>query len=229
VLAPGTRAQLVSIIMGVVLMCESASASDEIRAHDGAVGQQKLHWLDAGPVDGLPVLLLHGARFHSGTWQQLGTLDRLAKEGFHAVALDLPGFGKSPAAATGASFDLGAFIAAQKLAKPVVLAASMSGRVALPLVTAHPEQLSGFVAVAPVGLPAYEPALRKLSLPTLVVWGERDEVVPVAIAKELHGWVKNSRLVILSGARHPCYLDRPDEFHAALIDFVKSVSEKRGK
>jgi abhydrolase domain-containing protein 14 len=173
------------------------------------------------------VLLLHGARFHSGTWKQLGTLDRLATEGFRVVALDLPGFGESPPAPSGASLDLAAFIAAQKLAKPVVLSPSMSGHIALPLVTRHPEQVAGFVAVAPVELPAYESALRKLALPTLIVWGEQDEVVPVAQANALHGWVKDSQLVILQGARHPCYLDRPDQFHAALIAFLKSVAADR--
>jgi pimeloyl-ACP methyl ester carboxylesterase len=187
----------------------------------GHAAQPKLHRLEAGPADGLPVLLLHGARFDSGTWKQLGTLERLAKEGFHAIALDLPGYGESP---PGPPLDLAQFITDAKLAKPVVLAPSMSGRVALPFVTAHPDQVAGFVAVAPVDLPAYEKALRQLALPTLIVWGDGDQVVPVAQANALHEWVKGSRLVILKGARHPCYLDRPDEFHAALIDFVRSVA-----
>ena len=105
----------------------------------------------------------------------------------------------------------------------------MSGRVALPFVTAHPEQVAGFVALAPVGLPGYESALRKLALPTLSVWGDQDEVVPVAQAQALHAWVKDSQLVVLKGARHPCYLDRPDEFHAALIEFLKPLAAQRTK
>ena len=217
-------------LLAIAVMIGTTSANGEplaIRARDGAVGSQKLHWLEAGPANARPVLLLHGARFDSGTWQSLGTLDRLAKEGFRAIALDLPGFGQSPAAASGTTFDLAAFLAAQRIERPVVVAPSMGGRVALPLVTAHSERVAGFVAVAPVGLPAYESALRKLALPTLVVWGERDEVVPVAQAQALHAWVKDSRLVILSGARHPCYLDRPEEFHTALIAFLRSLPPAR--
>jgi len=214
----------------LLLLCGVAHAGNapEIRSQNGEVANVKLHWLEAGPADGQAVLLLHGARFHSGTWKGLGTLDRLAKEGFHAVALDLPGFGASPALPSGAHFDLAEFIAAQKLAKPVVLSPSMSGEFALPLVTAHPDRVAGFVAVAPVGLSAYEKKLRALALPTLILWGENDAVVPVAQAKALHGWVKDSRLVILKGARHPCYLDRPDEFHAALLEFLRGVAAKRG-
>jgi pimeloyl-ACP methyl ester carboxylesterase len=201
----------------------AADAPVEIRSHDAAIGGAKLHWLEAGPADGRAVLLLHGARFHSGTWRELGTLARLANEGLRAVALDLPGYGKSPA---GAQPDLAAFLGAQKLDAPVVVAPSMSGRFALPLVTQHPERVSGFVAVAPVELPRYEKALRALSLPTLIVWGANDAVVPVAQGEALHGWVKDSRLVILKGAGHPCYLDRPDEFHAALIEFVRSLAAR---
>ena len=221
---------LVLSIAGTLLSCAVCHAAEPalgIRSQRAEVGTMKLHWLEAGPPGGLPVLLLHGARFHSGTWKQLGTLDRLAKEGFRAVALDLPGFGESPAAPAGAKFDLADFLAAQKLERPVVLSPSMSGDAALPLVTRHPDQVSGFVAVAPVGLPSYESALRKLALPTLIVWGDQDQVVPVAQAKALHGWVKDSQLVILKDAQHPCYLDRPDEFHTALIAFLKSVAANR--
>jgi hypothetical protein len=48
-----------------------------------------------GNPKGRPVLLLHGGRFSSKDWQEIGTLDLLAKKGFRAVALDLPGFGNS--------------------------------------------------------------------------------------------------------------------------------------
>ena len=38
----------------------SANAAQEIRSRSEGVGMFKLHWLEAGPADGLPVLLLHG-------------------------------------------------------------------------------------------------------------------------------------------------------------------------
>src|SRR5262245_58643410 len=94
-----------SPIAGILLaFAASAAQGAEVRSRNGEVAKMKLHWLEAGPADGRTVLLLHGQRFHSGTWQQLGTLDRLAAAGFHAVALDLPGFGASPAPPPGAHF-----------------------------------------------------------------------------------------------------------------------------
>ncbi len=238
------RADLL-VIAGTLLWCAVSHAAEPaepgpagdaaedtalaVRSQRGQVGALTLHWLETGPADGLPVLLLHGARFHSGTWQELGTLARLAKAGIHAVALDLPGYGQSPAPPPGASLDLAEFIAAQKLDRPVVLSPSMSGHFSLPLVTGHPDQVSAFVAVAPVELPAYQSKLRQLTLPTLILWGENDQVVSLEQGKALHEWVKGSQLVVLQGARHPCYLDRPDQFHAALFKFLRTVASKRAK
>lgn len=56
---------------------------------------QSLFFREALPGGGqaarFSVLLLHGIRFSSETWQNLGTLHRLAQAGYRAVAIDLPG------------------------------------------------------------------------------------------------------------------------------------------
>ena len=59
------------------------------------IHSQNVHYLESGTHCARTVLLLHGASFKAETWRQIGTLDILSKEGYHAVAVDLPGFGDS--------------------------------------------------------------------------------------------------------------------------------------
>ena len=96
----------------------------------------------------------------------------------------------------------------------------MSGRVAFPLILRHPERVAGFVAIAPAGTPHYAPRLAGSAVPALVVWGERDRVFPVGQAKKLAAAFDDASVVILPGARHPAYLDRPERFHEALLAFL---------
>ena len=59
------------------------------------VAGQSIYGRSAGIDDAPGVLLLHGAAFHSGTWEELGTLEKLAEAGYRVLAIDLPGFGES--------------------------------------------------------------------------------------------------------------------------------------
>jgi pimeloyl-ACP methyl ester carboxylesterase len=60
-------------------------------------------------------------------------------------------------------------------------------------------------------------------LPTLIVWGERDPLIPVRHAREAHASIPGSRLEIFPGAGHFPYLDDPQRFAACLLDFVRTM------
>jgi abhydrolase domain-containing protein 14 len=182
-----------------------------------------LRMLVDGPVGGRTVLLLHGARFDSGTWLEIGTYQKLAAAGFRVLGLDLPGFGRSEAVDVPREELLAELLPALDVDAPVLVAPSMSGGFALPLLIHHPDAVSGFVAVAPAGVPDYEPELDAIRVPTLIIWGEKDTVIPVSIGERMERKINGSRLIVLEGASHPCYLDRPDEFHQALLDFLKGL------
>jgi abhydrolase domain-containing protein 14 len=188
-----------------------------------------MHGVAAGPADGRNVLLLHGAAFHSGTWEELGTLDALAAAGFRVVAVDLPGFGASTAGPAPDAVDPSGFLAllipALGLERPVIVSPSMSGRFSFPLLVEQPSLVAGFVAVAPVGIPEYAPRLGDTPVPTLLVWGDRDAVVPLRHAELIEARWPDSRRVVLADARHPAYLDDPVTFHREVIGFVRSLDD----
>jgi abhydrolase domain-containing protein 14 len=187
------------------------------------VGGNRIHYLATGPAGGRPVLLLHGASFRAQTWREIGTLELLAREGFRVIALDLPGFGESPAAEVDTETFLIDLLHELKTRKPVVVSPSMSGRFSLLLVIAAPPRTCGFVAVAPVAIPTYRSRLKRILVPVLAIWGEKDTVVPRAVQNTLVENAPYARKVVIPGAGHAPYMQDADTFHAELLKFLKEL------
>ena len=187
------------------------------------VGGNRLHYLATGPADGRPVLLLHGASFRAETWREISTLELLAKEGFRVIALDLPGFGESPAAEVDTETFLIDVLRELEIRKPVVVSPSMSGRFSLPLVIAAPPRTSGYVAVAPVAIPKYRSRLKRIIVPVLAVWGENNNIVPHTFQDMLVETAPYARKVIIPGAGHAPYMQDAETFHAELLKFLKGL------
>jgi len=184
----------------------------------------RLHFLVGGPPDAFPVLLLHGQRFTSETWRELGTLDLLVRQGYRVLALDLPGYGQSEAAALPREEFLAALVPLLFERPVVVVSPSMSGSFSLPLVARRPSYVAGFVPVAPGAIDQNLESLRGSKVPALIIWGEKDTVISPKKADLLARTMSASRKVILPGASHPCYLDKPIEFHRELLQFLRGLS-----
>jgi len=133
-----------------------------------------IHYLLAGPAEGRPVVLLHGGRFTAHTWVETGTIEILAQAGYRVLAVDLPGYGKSTKCPLSREVFLLKLLAKLDLDKPVIVSPSMSGSFSLPLLVEHPDKVSAFVAVAPVGITRYRLKLARITVPTLAIWGEKD-------------------------------------------------------
>jgi pimeloyl-ACP methyl ester carboxylesterase len=64
------------------------------------------------------------------------------------------------------------------------------------------------------------PLLPRVDVPTLVIWGEHDMVIPVSHAHELRAGITGARLLVLPGAAHNPMVDRPISFSRAVLAFL---------
>jgi len=185
---------------------------------DGAA----IHCLEAGKKTDPDILFLHGMKFSSQTWNDLGTLAFFESNGFHPVAVDLPGFGKSEDLSMEKDAIVRTLMDSLALLKPFIVAPSFSGVYTFPVVTDPSVPLSGFVAVAPTNIPDYAEKLSGNPLSVLAVWGSNDEVVPVENADLLCRCMSNTTKVVFEGAGHPCYMTETDAFHRHLLAFFRA-------
>ena len=54
--------------------------------------------------------------------------------------------------------------------------------------------------------------LPKIKIPTTIIWGEFDRILPISHAKILHSKIKNSKLRIVWGAAHDPHLEKREQF-----------------
>ena len=69
---------------------------------------------------------------------------------------------------------------------------------------------------------------RIAQIPTLLIWGDRDRIVPVTTAPELEKRFRNVTLEVVRGAGHLPYEEAPREFMAALDRGRRTLKAKHG-
>jgi pimeloyl-ACP methyl ester carboxylesterase len=60
------------------------------------------------------------------------------------------------------------------------------------------------------------------AMPTLIVWGDRDRIIPVDHGRAALAAMPGSRLEIFEGAGHFPHCDDPERFASVLVDFMRS-------
>ena len=68
-------------------------------------------------------------------------------------------------------------------------------------------------------LPHY---LRKVSIPTLIVWGRQDAIIPLECGTMYEKSISNSNLKVIDNCGHSPAVERPQEFLDAVNDFLSN-------
>lgn len=69
-----------------------------------------------------------------------------------------------------------------------------------------------------------EKELGKITIPTLLIWGNNDNVTPPFVAEEFHKLMPNSELHFIDKCGHAPMMEVPEEFNKILFNFLKRHS-----
>ena len=136
---------------------------------DGEGGSLRIHYIDEGPRDASPVLMLHGEPSWCYLYRKMAPV--ITAAGLRAIAPDLPGFGRSdkPSKRTDYTYQrhvdwMTAFIQAIDLRNATLVGQDWGGLIGLRLVAENPDRFARVVAAntfLPTGdMPAGEAFLR---------------------------------------------------------------------
>lgn len=122
-----------------------------LQIKDGEGGDLRLHYLDEGDPQALPILLLHGEPSWSYLYRKM--IPSLVDAGFRVLAPDLIGFGRSdkPAERSDYSYQrhvdwMTEWLLAMKLEKLVLFCQDWGGLIGLRLLAENPDVFSATVA-----------------------------------------------------------------------------------
>jgi len=137
-------------------------------------------------------------------------------------------------------------IATNTAARHRALAARpISRHASLALVARHPRLLKPDLAYEGFfkgsGKPGFDDALRAclgydfrerlpdVKVPTLIVWGEKDSVIPVRDADEFERLIADSRKLVMRDTGHIPMAERPEAFNDVLTDFLAETGSAQSK
>ncbi len=64
-------------------------------------------------------------------------------------------------------------------------------------------------------------------MPTLIIWGDRDRIIPVSHAYAAHDAIAGSRLEIIEGAGHFPHVEQPGRFAEILSEFIRTTKPSK--
>jgi haloalkane dehalogenase len=73
-------------------------------------------------------------------------------------------------------------------------------------------------------LKPYQRKLADLGVPTLILWGQQDEFLPVDYASRFAREIPGSKLVLLEGVRHFLFEDEPERCAQEVVEFLQQAA-----
>lgn len=173
----------------------------------------KLRYVDWGNADAPSLILLHGGRDHSRSWDWTA---QVLRDKWHVIAPDLRGHGDSDWSPDGDYgslanlYDLAQLIHQLKLAPVTIVAHSYGGNIALRYAGTYPENVKKLVAIEGLG-PSPKMLAERLAKP---------------VSKRLRDWIEAKRA---SAGRTPKRYATLDDAYARMKEENHHLSDEQAR
>ncbi|MBV8821528.1 MAG: alpha/beta hydrolase [Ktedonobacteraceae bacterium] len=67
------------------------------------------------------------------------------------------------------------------------------------------------------------PLLSQIHLPTLVIWGEGDKILPLALGEQMATLIPNAQLAVIKQGSHNGHEEQPEKFNFIIEDFIQKI------
>jgi pimeloyl-ACP methyl ester carboxylesterase len=166
------------------------------------------------------VILLHGRNSHSGTWRR--TFPELVQD-YSVFAPSLPpDFAEQPAVLVERhALHVREMCDKLGISNASVVGSSIGGWVAMRLAS-FDGLVSRLILEDTAGANSKEAEeLEHADVPTIIIWGENDDVIPIEEGRFLHSRIEGSEMQVIQGANHVPHWEEPETFNRLLVQFLR--------
>jgi pimeloyl-ACP methyl ester carboxylesterase len=187
----------------------------EVKENKICIGGKSIYYLSYERGNMRNFILLHDSRQTSASWAGIDALRKIGQWGFNVYAPDYPGFGKSESndsynfgssPSKGASF-IGDFAEKLYLSSINIVGPSISAGTALKSIIDYPELINSVIIIGGLGVDRILNEMNRIDRPVLILWGGKDNVVPVDHGIKYHDLIPSSTFVKIDGAGHCIQLE----------------------
>jgi pimeloyl-ACP methyl ester carboxylesterase len=168
----------------------------------------RMHYIDEGPRDGLPVVFVHG----NPTWSYLYRrfIEAVTDSGCRAIAMDHLGFGRSDKPANTSFYSISrhaarceALLESLDLRDAILVVQDWGGPIGLTWAARHPQRVAGLFILNTF----FQRPIARVPLP-IILHAFRTPLVGELLVKGAHAFVK--RFLFKAGLNHPGRLTQTD-------------------
>ncbi|PSN84914.1 hypothetical protein B9Q02_08295 [Candidatus Marsarchaeota G1 archaeon BE_D] len=163
------------------------------------------------------LVLLHGLSAHSGSWRK--NFPVFAKQR-KVIAPSFPRFEVSPQKLAQIYAQITEeLLDSLRVRSAILVGNSLGGMIAMLYALKRPNCVCAVVLENSAGVEIAE-SFSKTNIPTLIIWGKKDHIIPVDTAYVFKTKIANSELVIFEDAAHVPHWEVPSRFNESVLRFT---------